>query len=111
MTILFEAGDVVVVPFPFIDSALAKRRPAVVLSSKEFQKENHAVICGMITSLPVHAEWRGDVVLKSWNKAGLKKACLFRFKVFTLNDALISGKIGRIQSADWKKIQERWAEI
>lgn len=111
MTTLFEAGDVVVVPFPFIDSALAKRRPAVVLSSTAFQKENHAVICGMITSLPTQTNWRGDVVLKFWNKAGLKKPCLFRFKVFTLNDALISGKVGQIQSADWKKIQERWAEI
>lgn len=111
MTTLFEAGDVVVVPFPFIDSALAKRRPAVILSSAEFQKKNHAVICGMITSLPTQVDWRGDVIIKSWQKAGLKKACLFRFKVFTLNDALISDKVGRIQSADWKKIQEHWAKI
>jgi mRNA interferase MazF len=109
--ILFESGDVIVVPFPFVDSALAKKRPAVVLSSTQFQKENHAVICCMITSLPAVAEWRGDVVLKSWQKAGLKKACLVRFKVFTLNDALISGKIGRIQPSDWKKIQDNWAEI
>jgi hypothetical protein len=33
----FEFGDVVLVPFPFTDQMTSKKRPAVVVSSSDYQ--------------------------------------------------------------------------
>lgn len=45
-----SAFDVVVVPFPFMDRPAVKRRPAVVVSSTEFNKVHEGKILAMITS-------------------------------------------------------------
>jgi len=51
LTKVYDRFDVVVVPFPFIDSATSKRRPALVLSSaRHFNKEIDASILAMISS-------------------------------------------------------------
>ena len=48
---VYEPFDVVVVPFPFTDSAQTKRRPALVLSQNtNFGNQNGHSILAMITS-------------------------------------------------------------
>ncbi|HVL48676.1 MAG TPA: type II toxin-antitoxin system PemK/MazF family toxin [Candidatus Thermoplasmatota archaeon] len=47
-----KPGDVVVVPFPFTDPSTAKRRPALVLSSAEFNGAGpDVIICAMTSRL------------------------------------------------------------
>src|SRR3989454_12814201 len=48
----YEAGDLVLVPFPFTDLGAAKRRPVLVLSRREFNA--HApdfIVCGITSNL------------------------------------------------------------
>ena len=40
-----DLGDVVIVPFPFVDTAAEKRRPSVVLSREAFNEINGHSIC------------------------------------------------------------------
>lgn len=44
-----EAWDVVAVPFPFTDREFQKRRPAVVISTKSFNRHGYSLMA-MITS-------------------------------------------------------------
>lgn len=62
--VIYERWDVVVVPFPFTDVPVVKRRPALVLSNSQFQNDHHHVVCGMITSA-AHSDWPSDVPLSS----------------------------------------------
>ena len=45
-----ERHSLVLVPFPFTDRATQKRRPAVVLSSPDFQRASGHVLLAMVTS-------------------------------------------------------------
>src|SRR5664279_4023431 len=82
----YERFDVVVVPFPFTDSATTKRRPALMISSaKAFnQPAGHSVLA-MITSAG-NAAWPLDVAISDGTAAGLAVASLVRMKLFTLDN-------------------------
>lgn len=54
----YDAGDVVVVPFPFSDRDAAKRRPALVCSGAEFNNRAKHLVLAMITTAALSARDR-----------------------------------------------------
>ena len=58
----YEFGDTVVVPFPFTDLPISKRRPSVVLSGRSFNQSSGQSIMGMITSA-TKPNWDADVTI------------------------------------------------
>jgi mRNA interferase MazF len=99
--VICDRWDVVVVPFPFTDRGTAKRRPALVLSTRSFNAKGHSVLA-MITSVG-HAPWPGDTILRNYTAAGLHVPCLVRLKLFTLDNRLFQKKLGRPEAADRKR--------
>ena len=95
----YKPFDVVVVPFPFTDRSSNKRRPALVLSSSEYQKKTGNLILCMITTA-THSNWFNDVPLKEWERAGLPHASLVRAKLFTLDERLILRSLGKLTKID-----------
>ena len=93
-----EAFDVVAVPFPFVDSARVKRRPAVALTGREFNQSGHSVFA-MVTTKS-HAPWPGDAEIQDFPAAGLRQICVVRLKLFTLDNRLIAKRIGRLGAKD-----------
>ena len=97
---IFEAFDVVVVPFPFTDRATTKRRPALVLSDRRvFNQPVGQVVLAMITSAK-HSDWPLDVDLHDLDAAGLPSASIVRMKLFTLDQLLILRKAGSLAQSD-----------
>lgn len=96
---IYKPFSVVVVPFPFTDSSNVKRRPAIVLSSEEFQKQTEHVTLMMITSSK-HNHWYGDHELMDLKETGLKVDSIIRQKIFTLDVRLILDCIGKISVKD-----------
>ena len=94
--------DVVDVPFPFSDLPKSKRRKALVLSNEYFNRENGVSILAMITSAE-HSHWYLDVELAEWQKAGLRKFCVVRMKLFTLDNRLIQRRTGNLTAVDRRK--------
>jgi mRNA interferase MazF len=94
--------DVVAVPFPFVDKNETKRRPALVLSNKKFNRNNHTILA-MITTKSKPA-WPGDSQIKDYADAGLRFPCLVRFKFFTLDNRLLQKRIGHLSQKDSNKI-------
>jgi mRNA interferase MazF len=93
-----EPWQVVVVPFPFTDRATTRRRPALVLSARAFNRHGHSVLA-MITSAS-HPAWPGDGSLEDLKGAGLKAPSVVRLKLFTLDNRLIARRIGVLGSRD-----------
>ena len=97
-----EAWDVVVVPFPFTDSSLAKRRPAVVLSRLEFNQDAGHSLLAQVTKAK-RSVWPGDVPLDHL-QAGLPERSVVRMKLFTIDNRLILKRVGRLSHSDREKV-------
>ena len=46
----FEFGDIVLVPFPFTDQTTSKQRPAVAISSSDYQLHRSDIVLMTVTS-------------------------------------------------------------
>ena len=104
LIVTFESFDVVVVPFPFTDTARHKRRPALVLSSsKRFNTAIGHSVMAMITSAR-NSPWPLDTKLEDLAAAGLKAESVVRLKLFTLDHRLIISKTGHLSKRDRAKI-------
>ncbi len=97
--------DVVLVPFPFIDQPGHKRRPALVLSDRAFNRHGHTVLA-MITTAG-HHPWPGDVVLADLKAAGLNVPCLARLKLFTLDNRLLIKRLGQLSPRDQQQVTKQ----
>jgi mRNA interferase MazF len=105
-----DFGYVVLVPFPFVDLALSKRRPAVVLSKKRFNAANGQSLMAMITTAS-GSEWPDDVGIKDLQAAGLPKPSVIRFKVFTLPNTMALKVLGRLGEEDQTELRSRLGAI
>lgn len=94
-----EPWDVAVVPFPFSERPGAKRRPALVLSSIEFNRGAGHSVLAMITTRR-EAEWPGDVAIQHLDASGLPRRCIVRMKLFTLDNRLLLRRAGRLAEVD-----------
>ena len=90
--------DIVVVPFPFVDKPVSKKRPALVISNIDFNTTGYSIL-SMITTKrkPV---WPGDTQIMDILSCGLRSPCLVRLKLFTLDNRLLLRKIGKLGETD-----------
>lgn len=97
-TVGFEQFDVVRVPFPFTERTATKNRPALVLSKPIFNNAADHSVLVMITS--AINNWPLDCHIEDIEAAGLPVASRIRFKLFTLDNRLIRGKLGALSADD-----------
>jgi len=91
-------GEVVLVPFPFVELRVTKLRPAVILSSAEFHVTGTAVAI-MVTSTR-HDAWPGDTPIKDLATAGLTTPCQMRLKAASIPLAAIVQILGSLSPGD-----------
>jgi len=101
--VICDFGDVVVVPFPFVDLTAEKRRPSLILSRRAFNDSHGHSIFAMITTA-ARSKWRSDVAIEELKKAGLNRPCVVRWKLFTLPNEFILRRAGSLASHDREKI-------
>lgn len=108
---VYEPFDVVVVPFPFTDSAQTKRRPALVLSDDTNfgNKIGHSILA-MITSRK-NAPWPLDCEIKSKKQSGLTAPSVVRMKLFTLDNRFILRKAGHLSKNDQKRVRQSLSQL
>ena len=91
--------EVAVVPFPFVDVPAVKRRPALALSTAAFLHANGHGLFAMITTAKRSA-WPSDILFRDWREAGLTAPSILRWKLFTLHEAAILDRVGRLSPSD-----------
>ncbi len=90
--------SIIVVPFPFTDKAAVKKRPALVVSTEDFNRQGHTVLA-MITTKG-HLPWPGDFNIGNLPSAGVEVPCIVRPKLFTLDNRLILRQLGELAADD-----------
>jgi mRNA interferase MazF len=102
--------DTVVVPFPFADIPILKRRPALVMSGSEFNTLNLSTIVAMITTAKASA-WPSDVLIKDLASADLPTACVVRWRLATIPNSLLVRKLGKLAPLDRLSCEREFAKI
>lgn len=105
-----ERFDTVVVPFPFAELPIIKRRPVVALSGKRFNQTNGATLFGMITTAKA-STWPSDHTIRDLEIAGLRTPCIIRWRLTTLPNDLILRSLGRLSALDRLACERAVAEM
>ena len=97
-------GAVVLVPFPFTDLSAVKRRPALVISSDEYNAATGDVIIAQITSRVNSPRRPGDHQLKRWKDAGLLVPSLVRARMTTLHSSIVVKPLGAMAPEEMSEV-------
>lgn len=93
-----DQRDIVLLPFPFTDLTGTKRRPALILSGKNYNSKNKDRICCALTSNP---ERFGDGI--TINNGDLDSghldldSVIIPCKIFTIHTKIIAKTKGRLK--------------
>ncbi len=96
----YKFADIVLVPFPFTDQSTTKKRPAVIVSSREYNNGRPDRIIMAITSRLHQVDKLGEDILVDWEGAGLLKPSVFKPILTTVENTLILRKLGQLQDED-----------
>ncbi|MEK7813748.1 MAG: type II toxin-antitoxin system PemK/MazF family toxin [Candidatus Desantisbacteria bacterium] len=106
----FSHGEVILVPFPFTDQTTVKQRPAVVISSDEYNLYREDVIIAAITSV-VSIIRLGDYRLRDWEKAGLVKPSVVKAALATVHKNMVKRKMGVLTQTDLNGLNQNLIKI
>ena len=96
---IFERGTVVRVPFPYTNRPIQQRRPALVVSGREFNENSHLLWVLMITSTGSRT-WEGDVSLAAnFADFGLPAPSVVRTAKIATIEAAHAEQIGQLSPA------------
>lgn len=105
-----ERYETVVVPFPFADVPVLKRRPAVVLSGPKFNESNSSSVVAMITTAKA-SSWPSDVALTDLASARLPQSCVVRWRLATIPNDLILRRLGALGPLDRLACEREFASM
>jgi len=96
----FEFGDIVLVRFPFTDLSTTKKRPAVVVSSADYNAQRPDVVIAAVSSRLRTPAGFGELVLAEWKGAGLLAASAVKPVLATIEKSLVLRRLGRLEGSD-----------
>jgi mRNA interferase MazF len=100
----FEAGDVVRVLFPHVESNAHRHRPALVVTREPVGPDGLLIWVAMITNAKRKA-WPGDVKVRDHKSAGLPIPSMIRTAKLATLETAGADKIGRLPDADLREVQ------
>ncbi len=107
----YEFGDIILIPFPFTDQIISKKRPAVVVSSDEYNIGRSDIIIMAITSRLYQINKLGEKMVDDWQGAGLLKPSVFKPILATIEITLVLRKLGSLMSEDHHTLRQILQDI
>jgi len=98
----YSRGDVILVRMDFSDRSGSKVRPALVVSSDEYNTASPDVLIASITSNRNAVAHLGDHQIEHWEDANLLKPSLLQSKLATVESTVIRRKLGSLAPTDLK---------
>ena len=107
-----EQRSVILVPFPFTDLSGAKKRPALVISSTEFNRKNEDIICCLITSNLEDTHHSININNKDMEDGFLEfESKIKSYRMFTVHKKLVYKQLGKLNSIKSKLAVSELKEI
>ena len=98
-----EQRSVILIPFPYTDLSGAKKRPALVISSNDFNSKSEDVICCLITSNPEDRQYSIKITNKDMEKGYLEfESKIKPYRIFTVNKKLVYKVLGKLSFSKFK---------
>ncbi|MBM4244303.1 MAG: type II toxin-antitoxin system PemK/MazF family toxin [Deltaproteobacteria bacterium] len=104
-TTVCRRGEIVLVRFVFADEGGAKRRPALVLSTDEYNSGRADVIVAALTS-NVSRLLPGDYLIVRWQDAGLPKPSVATAIVRTIKASMVERPLGKLDRRDMARFSD-----
>lgn len=101
----YNFGDVVLVPFPFTNQTASKKRPAVVISSEQYNVERPDIIIMAVSSQIGPESTVAEATVKNWQAAGLLKPSVMKSILTTIEKGLVLKNLGRLAKEDRQALQ------
>src|SRR5690606_20523927 len=95
---------------PFTDLSTNKKRPALIISPKEYNSGPDVLVM-FVTSKLSREKRPGDYKIKRWKEAGLPKASMTRMKLATIKKKLILKKFAQLEPEDIRGLKENLKEF
>ena len=97
---LFNFGDVVLVPFPFTNQITSKQRPAVIISTQEYANSRPDVVLMTITSQIQSPLGFADTLLADWQYTNLLKPSVVKPVFTSFEQNLVIKQLGVLSEND-----------
>ena len=101
----YKRGDVILLPFPFTDLSINKKRPAVIVSTDDYNKRYVDVIVMPITGNLATCQPE-DTKIEDWREAGLAKPSLVKPIIGTIEQTQIIHPLGIFSLRDLEKVEK-----
>jgi len=102
----YKFGNIILVPFPFTNQATTKKRPAVVISTEEYNNRRPDLIIMAITSRLYQTNDLDEKLVADWQGAGLLKPSVFKPIITTIENTLVLKQLGALQNEDRHTLSE-----
>jgi mRNA interferase MazF len=99
----FKAGDIVRVPFPYVETATQKFRPALVVATLA----PHQLLWVVMITSASNSKWPDDFAIAASRKSGLPKASLIRPAKIAVIAQSAAEVIGTCPAATFKSVQAK----
>lgn len=96
----FLKYDIVVVKFPFASSLKYKARPAVIISSNLYNKNERETLLILAISSQVNNKLQFEQKISHWKESGLLKPSLFKASIATIEKDYILTRLGTLNKKD-----------
>ena len=97
--------DVVIAKFPFASSLKYKARPAVVVSSSEYNIHSRNTLLILAISSNIEDKLDFELKLHEWKFSGLLKPSIFKSAIATIEKSTLLLKVGSLSELDRKNLE------
>jgi mRNA interferase MazF len=105
----YSQGEIILVPFPYMDFSASKQRPAVVMSSASYNATHPDVILAPITSR--RSGTPDEVAVTDWRAAGLIKPSAIKPILASFEIPLVIRKLGTLSDIDRVQVRTLFARV
>lgn len=110
--IMYEQGEILIVPFPFSDLSSIKQRPVLVLSKKiDNISSNDLITCG-ITSFLKETKYSLLIDNNNLEKGQIPVTSRIKIdKLFTLDKNIIKKKIAKLNKNTFEQVKKEFLKL
>jgi len=102
MQISYKQGDIIFVPYPYTDLTQTKKRPVIIISKNQINKENYIV--AKITSVIRNDEFSFVLHEKDLDTKLNKPSEVRTNEIFTIHKTLVIKKFARLTKSVLKEL-------